>query len=203
MYPFAIAQKYQILLLEVWNNLQHLIEQSLEFTIFLIHPFQRHNINLNSLIFPNSRIWQLSSERANHFVTDRKLERSIESNENSFLRAGRQAGRPASSTDNRVSINEGCFVGHRVRVISVSDRSPSVILAPTWQPNSRCAAPDWLIYPFLVYILRRFRMKILHTLLCIYAYTRTHTVSTGTNGNPRAIQRPLVIKLFRLPGLGR
>ena len=59
-----------------------------------------------------------------------------------------------------------------------------------------------------------FAMKILHTLLRGYVHTYTRAraracvcvcvcVCVSTASNPRAIQWPLVIKLFRLLGLGR
>ena len=111
---------------------------------------------------------------------------------------------------NTVSINEGCFVGHRVRVISVSDRSPSVILGLGWQPNSRCAVSRLMdlsvsrIHPSSVSPWKFSILSYVATHTHVYVCTYVHVcVSTASNGNPRAIQWPLVIKLFRLPRLER
>lgn len=183
MYPFAIAQKYQILLLEVGNNLQHLIEQFLEFSIFPIHPFQRHNINLKPLIFPNSRIWQLSGERANHFVTDRKLERSIESNENSFLRAGRQAGqRPVPITGYPLT-RDVLSVIESASLASLTDLHQSSLLPHDNRIRDAPLQIDWSIrFSYTSFVGFAWKFSIL-------SYVSTHThIHTLCRRAPMAIQ---------------
>lgn len=107
---------------------------------------------------------------------------------------------------NTVSINEGCFVSHRVRVISVSDQYPSVILGSVWQPNSRFAVLDWWIYPFLIRIhpssVSYENSPYPLTCLRTHTHARTHLHGVATNINPRGNPTAISYQIISFAGLG-